>query len=151
MPRYALLALWAFAAGAGIPLMAVANGALGQLIGGPRPAALILFIMGFATCALVLVVGGGLSGLGRVSAAPPHMLLGGVIVAFYILSVTALVPRFGVANTILFVMLAQLITSTVLDHFGAFGTPIRVVTAQRAIGLLIVAFGIVVTQVRFTR
>ncbi len=148
MPKSILFALWAFAAGAGIPIMAAAKGALGQIVGGPRPAALTLFLIGLTSCALVLVLGGGATSLGRLRAAPPYLLIGGVIVAFYILSVTALAPRFGVANTILFVMFAQLISSTLLDQFGAFGAPVRPLTVQRAIGLAIVAAGILVTQFR---
>lgn len=147
MSKTAVFALWAFVAGAGIPVMAALNGALATQIGGPRAAALVLFVVGLAAAALAFgMLGGSWRALGAVAHAPPQLLLGGVIVAFYIFSVTTLVPSFGVANTILFVLLAQTITSTAIDHFGLFGAQVRPVDAVRLAGVVLVGVGLAVTQ-----
>jgi bacterial/archaeal transporter family-2 protein len=72
---------------------------------------------------------------------------GGVIVASYILSITFLAPRFGVRNAILFAVTAQLLTSALIDHFAWAGASLRPSKAMRAMGLLIVVIGVVITQV----
>ncbi len=78
--------------------------------------------------------------------APSHYA-GGVIVGFYILSITFLAPRFGVGNAILFAVTAQLLTSALIDHFGWAEAAVRPLTMMRAVGLFIVVVGVVITQV----
>jgi transporter family-2 protein len=78
--------------------------------------------------------------------APPQYA-GGVIVGFYILSITFLAPRLGVGNAILFAVTAQLLTSALIDHFALAGAIVRPLTTMRAVGLCIVVVGVVVTQV----
>lgn len=148
---YAGYALWAVAAGALIPVMAGLNGALGRTLGSTPAAAVVLFAIGFAASALVLVLTGGASALGNITQAPPRLFLGGVIVAFYIICVTCLAPRFGVANTILFVMVAQVFTSSAIDHFGAFGAAARPVGSARVVGLFILLAGLATTQLSSTK
>lgn len=74
-------------------------------------------------------------------------LSGGLIVAFYVLSVTLLAPRFGIGNAILFVMVAQIFTSAAIDHFGLFGAILRPVSLLRAGGLAVLLLGLVISQV----
>lgn len=143
---YAGYALWAAAAGALIPVMAGLNGALGRALGSAPAAAVVLFAVGLAASALLLVLTGGVSALGNITQAAPRAFLGGVIVAFYIVCVTYLAPRFGVANTILFVMVAQVFTSSAIDHFGAFGAVLRPVGPIRVAGLFILLTGLATTQ-----
>jgi transporter family-2 protein len=114
---YPAYALWAFAAGVLIPVMAELNGTLSRATGNPYLATVVLFAVGLAVSAAVLFFKGfdGAQNLTRVS---PQLYLGGVIVAFYVLSVSALAPRFGVGNTILFVVAAQIVTSAIIDHFA---------------------------------
>lgn len=143
---YAGHALWAAAAGALIPVMAILNGALGRTLGGAPAAAVVLFAVGFAASAFVLALSGGVSALGNIAQAPPRLYLGGVIVAFYIVCVTWLTPRFGVANTILFAMTAQVVTSSAIDHLGAFGAAARPVGPARIVGLFLLLAGLATTQ-----
>ncbi len=106
-PKYVLLALWSAAAGALIPFMAVLNSRLGKQLGEPIHAAALLFAIGLTVviCAS-LILTGRLPDLKGIANASPFDFAGGLIVAFYVTSVTFLVPRFGVGNTILFVMTA---------------------------------------------
>ena len=117
---YPAYALWAFAAGVLIPVMAVLNGTLSRATGNPYLATVVLFAVGLVVSATVLAFKGfdGAQNLTRVS---PLLYLGGVIVAFYVLSVSVLAPRFGVGNTILFVVAAQVVTSAIIDHFACSG------------------------------
>ena len=147
---YPAYALWAFAAGVLIPVMAVLNGTLSRATGNPYLATVVLFAIGLGVSVAVLAIKGieGAQSLTRVS---PQLYLGGVIVAFYVLSVSILAPRFGVGNTILFVVAAQIVTSAVIDHFGLFGAMLRPISALRLAGLVLLVAGLVITQFGVTK
>jgi bacterial/archaeal transporter family-2 protein len=141
-------AIWAFAAGALIPLMALLNAGIARTTGGQIQATIILFAVGLiASLLLALIVTVPVPDLHTLLHVAPQQYAGGVIVGFYVLSITYLAPRFGVGNAILFVVMAQLITSALMDHFGLAGAALRPVTMMRAVGLLIVIIGVVVTQI----
>jgi transporter family-2 protein len=78
---------------------------------------------------------------------PFAQFAGGIIVAFYVLSITFLAPRFGVGNAILFAVTAQLLSSAAIDHYGLAGASLRPLTATRLLGLAIVIIGLVLTQI----
>jgi transporter family-2 protein len=141
-------AIWAFGAGALIPLMATLNGGIARAAGGHVQATVILFAVGLIASLLLAVATAvrvpELHALARVA---PHQYAGGLIVAFYVLSITFLAPRFGVGNAILFAVTAQLISSALIDHFAFAGATLRPLTSMRAVGLLIVIAGVVITQV----
>lgn len=140
-------AAWAFAAGALIPLMAILNAGLARVAGGIAQASVILFGVGLiASLVLALALGARLPGSSIMLSAAPRQFAGGLIVAFYVVSITFLAPRFGVGNAILLAVTAQLLTSAVIDHFALAGASLRPVTVVRAIGLCIVVVGVLITQ-----
>lgn len=143
MTHYALIML---AAGIGIPTLAALNAALGRYMAAPAAAALILFAVAFGCCLVVTLMTGPRSLL-AVSGAPKHLLLGGVLVAFYVLSVTYIAPHFGVGNAIFFVLLGQLISAAAIDHFGLFGAQLSPLTLTRATGIAVMALGVWITQI----
>jgi bacterial/archaeal transporter family-2 protein len=141
-------ALWAFAAGALIPLMAILNAGLARATGGMVQATVLLFVTGLTAALLMAAITQSrLPELQTLARVAPIQYAGGLIVAFYVLSITFIAPRFGVGNAILFAVMAQLITSAAIDHFALAGASVRPVTAMRALGLLIVITGVVLTQV----
>ena len=140
-------ALWAAMAGAFIPVMAVLNARLGRTLGEPMHAPVILFAVGLlATSAVSALITGRMPSLLALGGTSPINFAGGLIVAFYVISVTLLAPRFGVGNTILFVMIAQIAMSAAIDHVGLLGAAVRPVTALRLSGLAIMLAGLAVTQ-----
>jgi bacterial/archaeal transporter family-2 protein len=141
-------AIWAFAAGALIPLMALLNAGIARTTGGQIQATIILFAIGLiASLLLALIMTVRLPDLQTLLRVAPQQYAGGVIVGFYVLSITYLAPRFGVGNAILFVVTAQLITSALMDHLALAGATLRPLTTMRAVGLLIVITGLVITQI----
>ena len=141
-------ALWAFAAGALIPLMAILNAGLARGVGGPIQAAVILFATGLVASLLVAATAAvRIPQLSAIAGIAPAQYAGGVIVAFYVLSITFLAPRFGVGNAILFAVTAQLFSSAVIDHFALAGAALRPLTILRVVGLAIVISGVVLTQI----
>lgn len=142
MPVYAFTMLLA---GLGIPVLAALNAALGVRLGAPVAAASVLFLVAFTvTVALLLITGP--QALAKLPATPKHLWLGGLFVAFYVLSVTIVAPRIGVGNAVFFVLIGQLISAAAIDHFGLFGARVSPLTLTRAAGISIMAFGVWVTQ-----
>jgi bacterial/archaeal transporter family-2 protein len=141
--RYAALM---FAAGVGIPILAALNAGLGQRIGSPVAAGVVLFAVAFAAALAVLLITGGQEALARVPRQPPVLFLAGMLVAFYILSITFVAPRFGLANAILFVLLGQIVSAAAIDATGLMGLAARPVSGLRLLGIAVMAAGIVLTQ-----
>ncbi|MDX8353706.1 DMT family transporter [Cognatiyoonia sp. IB215182] len=142
MLHHALIML---AAGIGIPVLAALNAALGRTIGSPAAAATILFIVAFAV-ALIAALLSNAQGFAKLATAPWHLFLAGVLIAFYVLSITWIAPTMGVGNAVFFVLLGQLISAAAIDHFGLFGAQISSLTWTRAAGIALMAAGVFVTQ-----
>ncbi len=135
-----------FAAGVGIPLLAALNASLGQRIGSPVAAGVVLFAVAFVAALVVLRVFGGAGALTKVPGQPPVLFLAGSLVAFYILSITCVAPRFGLANAILFVLLGQLVSAAVIDATGLLGLAARPVSLTRLVGLGLMGVGVFLSQ-----
>ena len=153
MSSYPALAAWAFAAGALIPVMGALNAGLSRSLGGaPVAAATVLFTVALtAMAALCALSRQSAPSLTQFASAPGPLYLGGLIVAFYVISVTVLVPIFGVGNTILFAMTAQILMSAAMDHFGLFGAAIRPVSLTRLAGLALMLGGLAIAQLNVSR
>ncbi|MGB3408414.1 MAG: DMT family transporter [Jannaschia sp.] len=142
MIHHALIML---AAGIGIPVLAALNARLGAGIGAPAAAATVLFAVAFSVSGAVALLT-GTTGFARLAGQPPQLFLAGVLIAFYVLSITWIAPVFGVANAILFVILGQLISSALIDQFGLFGARAIAVSPLRLLGLATIAAGVAMTQ-----
>lgn len=128
-------------AGIGIPLMATLNSGLGARLHNPVMATLVLLLVGSAVTASYALLIGALSNPFQGQLAL-YWYCGGFFVAFYILSITWVAPRFGIGNAIAFVLLGQLISMAVIDHFGVLGALKSAITPQRLLGLLLMAVGV---------
>jgi transporter family-2 protein len=140
-PSFTLIALMMLVVGMGIPVTAALNSVLGTHISSPAAASAILFGVGLImTSAVLLFV--GLPPRAAFSAVPWWSFAAALGVVFYVLSVTWSAPRIGVGNAIFFVLVGQLIAAAAIDHFGLFGALKTSLTVKRAIGLLVMAFGV---------
>ncbi|SPH17735.1 hypothetical protein DEA8626_01262 [Defluviimonas aquaemixtae] len=133
-------------AGIGIPVLAALNAQLGHRLASPPAAALVLFAVAFCGTALVVVLTSGFSPLAEAPGEPKHLFLAGLLVAFYVLSITWVAPRFGIGNAITCVLLGQLLSAALIDQFGLMGAIVRQVTPARALGLCLMAAGVVLAQ-----
>lgn len=143
MAHYAVIMLLA---GIGIPTLAALNAALGQHIGSPAAAATVLFCVALSCCIVATMIT-GFGPLSKVATAPKHLLLGGALIAFYVLAVTYIAPQFGVGNAVFFVLLGQLISAALIDHFGLFGAQVSPISLTRAAGISVMALGVWITQI----
>jgi len=142
MLHYALIMLLA---GFGIPILAALNASLGTRIGSPAAAATALFVVAFLA-SLVVAILTGPQGFARMPAAPRYLFLAGLLVAFYVLSITFIAPHFGVGNAVFFVLLGQLISAAAIDHFGLFGAQVAPLGLARMGGIALMAAGVWLTQ-----
>ena len=136
-----LLSVIMFLAGIGIPIMAALNGGLGARLGSPNFAAMLLFLLGLAVTGCLLITS-SIPARHEVFSTPPHLFLGGLFVAFYVLTVTWIGPRIGIGNAIFLVLLGQLLAAGVIDHFGLFGLPRFPLSFARVGGLGLMALGV---------
>lgn len=140
--KYAAIML---VAGIGIPVLAALNAQLGGRLGNPAAAAVVGFFVAFC-CAGVVLVMTGPQALAGIATAPKHLFLAGVLIAFYLLSITWIAPKFGVGNAVFFVLLGQMISAAAIDHFGLMGAQASPITLMRAGGIGLMALGVFVIQ-----
>ncbi len=136
-----VLSVIMFLAGIGIPIMAALNGGLGTRLGNPNFAAMLLFLCGLAVTG-IFVAASSIPARHELFSTPPHFFLGGLFVAFYVLTVTWIGPKIGIGNAIFLVVLGQLLAAAVIDHFGLFGLPRFSLSFARVGGLGLMALGV---------
>lgn len=140
---YALIMLLA---GIGVPILAALNANLGRIIGAPATASVVLLSVALLT-ALAVVMFTGPASISAITSAPKHLLFAGILMAFYLLSITYIAPHFGIGNAVFFVLVGQLISAGLIDHFGLFGSPQTPLTLSRAAGIAVMTVGVFLTQI----
>src|SRR6476469_113977 len=144
MKTISMLWLLALTAGALIPVQAAANAALSKSIGGNVPfAALTLFIVaGMATVVGTLLTGQQVPSAAALRSAPWWGYIGGVIVAFYVFTITFLAPRLGVGTAISLIVTGQVMAALTIDHFGLLRSLTFPLTPARLVGAALMAVGV---------
>lgn len=137
--RYATIML---AAGIGVPVLAALNAQLGRAIAAPAAAASVLFLIACIVSVITMFAMHDSAALAKIPSQPRYLLFGGVLVAFYVLSITWIAPRFGLGNAIVCVLMGQLISAAIIDQFGLMGAMVRQLTVLRAGGLALMAAGV---------
>jgi transporter family-2 protein len=138
-------------AGALIPIQASSGGALGRALGHPIwGAATSLFIGTTVLLVTGLILRLPAPAYSSAVAAPWWVWVGGITGAIYVGTTLALIPRIGAANLIVCVIAGQMAVALLLDHFGLMGLPIKHITTGRAIGVLLMIAGLLVTQLNKT-
>ncbi len=138
LPLYVL----AFAAGAALIVQVGVNTTLRGALSAPVLAALLSFVVGsVALAAFLLVSRTEWPGRAQWGAIPWWAWLGGILGAFYVVSTILAGPRLGAAALLALIVLGQLATSLLVDHFGWIGFPQHPVTALRLMGALLLFGG----------
>jgi transporter family-2 protein len=82
----------------------------------------------------------------QIPSAPKYLFVAGAFVAFYVLSISFVAPHFGIGNAIFFVLLGQLLSAAIIDHYGLFDAQINHLSTMRVSGILVMIFGVWLTQ-----
>ncbi|HXC40941.1 MAG TPA: DMT family transporter [Burkholderiales bacterium] len=147
MRSYIVFAAWTFLAGAGIPLIGVLNSGIARSVGNPFAATAAMFLVAAVVALAITLPLYGFPSLAQLAAAPKLAYAAGLIIGFYALSATIIIPRFGAASFIAFILIAQLVTAALVDQFGLFGMEKRPVDMMRLAGLIVIAAGIAIMEV----
>lgn len=143
MSQLILLSVVAIACGCMIAVQASTNTVLLQHTGNVLWTAVFLFCLGFIALLLVtLVFAGERPSFDVIKAAPNWSLIGGIVVASYLVIITLIVPKLGVANGILLIVFGQILASVTIDHFGWFNVSVTEISPHRIAGLGLVLAGV---------
>jgi bacterial/archaeal transporter family-2 protein len=146
MRTYLLLSVWSFLAGAGIPLIGVLNSGIARSVGNPFAATAIMFAVAAIVALAITLPIYGLPSFAALGTAPVSGYGAGLLIGFYGLSATIIIPRFGAASFVAFILVAQLLTSAAIDQFGFFGIPKRPIDVTKAIGLTVIVAGVAIIE-----
>jgi transporter family-2 protein len=121
------------------------QGRLSERVGSIEALATASVIGALIALAVLLAVRRSTSGLGEAVAGPKWMLLGGVMSALIILSITVAGPRIGVVATTAFIIAAQFGLATVIDRYGWFGVERIDLSWMRFLGIVLLFVGAALT------
>ncbi|MEM1362374.1 MAG: DMT family transporter [Pseudomonadota bacterium] len=143
-----LLMIGAFATGALVPLQLTFNGQLGGVTRNAFTASLIVFLTGSLVLTIIVAfTRPTLPSIVDLANAPKTVWLGGLIATIYIIAIVVLTPKLGVGLTTGLILVGQIMTALLLDHFGAFGNPQHTLSIGRAAGLTLMIAGIAAIKV----
>jgi len=135
-----------FLAGMAIAVQTPINGLLAQAGGNGIFAATVSFLVGTAALAIVLIAGQGLPSTGTLRAIPWWMWTGGLLGAFYVWAALTNVHKIGALSLVAALITGQLAAALVLDATGAMGLNANPVTWQRAMAVLLVGAGVLLSR-----
>ena len=139
----------ALAVGGLLALQGMVNAQLGKALSHPLQASFISFTVGILCVAILLVLFGvKLPARQELGEIPWYLYTGGLLGIIYVTTVLVLIPRAGVANTILAIFVGQMLISISADHFGWFNTPVKSMDLSRASGCLLLLAGLYLIQSR---
>ena len=142
-----LFMILAILTGVAMSTQAAVNSKLAGNVQSPVLAAFISFAVG--TVALFIwafITGAPLGNLAAAKDAPPVAWIGGVLGAFFVLIMTMIVPRIGVALAFSLAITGQMLGALVVDHFGLLGIPEHKISWQRIVGVLFVMAGVIIIR-----
>ena len=145
--RYLLMVI-TFFVGAIIPVQAILNTRVGKQIGGSLMVALMSFFVGTIILLLVnlLINGNAMMHLKQNASGPWYIWLGGLIGAIFVGYITWVNQQQGVGLTFALVVAGQIFLSLFIDHFGLFGSAIRIITLEKIIGGALIVAGIILIK-----
>ena len=130
--------------GIGVVVQVGMNSTLRAILGSAIVAALISFVVGaLALAAIAAVTREPLPVRAQLALVPAWAWLGGILGAFYVLSSVIVGPRLGTATLVALVVLGQLGTSLLVDHFGWLGFAQHPITLVRLLGAVLLFAGVV--------
>jgi len=133
-----------FMAGALTPVQALFNFKLAKAVNNTITSALISFLVGTLILLGYLLYKKQLrfDVVNVVKTEPYWIWLGGVIGAYYVVTLTYIVPKVGSSLAFSLVIAGQLIISLLVDHYGWFGVPVSHITEKKVMGVVLLAMAI---------
>lgn len=141
MPLQLIPLIIAALAGVAMAIQGSINSALGKVIG-LWESTFVVHLIGLAVVTILLfVVRIGSGSLGEIVRAPWYVYLGGVLGVLIIYGVVKSIPQVGVAPATTAIILGQIFTAGLVDHFGLFGMTRIPFSYYQLLGSLLMAGG----------
>jgi transporter family-2 protein len=134
-----LLVLLMACGGVAVAMQPSINARLAQRTGNFE-SSLVSFVVGTLVLIFVVIFFGRGS-LRAIGSASWWELTGGLLGAYFVTMTIIAVPRLGTASIMAIVITGQLLTGSLLDHFGAFGLRQIPLTPLRGIGIALLCLG----------
>ena len=81
-------------------------------------------------------------GIYGVSTVPKWQLFGGLLGAFYVIVTILIVPKLGVAPTLIAVIAGQILLGAIIDHFGLFGGEVKPIDFKKSAAIILLFFSL---------
>lgn len=141
IPAHLMPMLLAVISGILMAVQGSLNASLSKVIG-LLEATFIVHISGTVVVLLLLFVFRlGKGNFHAIAEAPWYAYLGGVVGVFIIYLVAASIPSVGVSNATTAIIVGQVLTAVLIDHFGAFGLERISCGWNQIAGLVLLAIG----------
>ncbi len=116
------------------------NTALGKIVG-LLEGTFIVHVVGTILALGLVLVGLGQGNMAHFREAPWYTYLGGILSVGIIYLVVAAISKVGVATATTAIILGQVFTAALVDHFGWFGLEPLPFSLLKALGILLMAGG----------
>jgi transporter family-2 protein len=149
LPLIGIASLYALALGAGSSFVfqQAVNANLRFQIGSTWWAGFISYLGGTLCMLFMIVIARDpVLSFEAMSRSSPMSWTGGLFGALYIAISIFLLPRLGAATVLALIVVGQMLTSLVFDHFGLLGVPIHPASAVRIIGAACLLLGAVLIR-----
>ena len=125
--------------GVAVGIQSPMAGAMGQKIGGTA-SSFIVHLSGAILSGVFLFMRGG-EKIRDWQTLPWYMLFAGIFGLILYQTISVTLPRLGSTMMITLVIIGQLMTGMVIDHFGLMGVVVRPIDLPRILGLIVLLAG----------
>jgi bacterial/archaeal transporter family-2 protein len=139
MIEYLFVILIGLIGGVSVGLQSPISAAMGQRVGGTA-SSFIVHLSGMILSGLLLFLRGG-EKIRDWASLPWYMLGAGLFGVVLYQSMTITFPRLGSTTMITLIIIGQLVTGIVIDHFGWFGVSVHSVSPARLLGVIVLMLG----------
>ncbi len=133
--------------GASLALQPPINVVMARTLGSPLLAASISISISFILVLLIwLTWGKGAGDLTQVKVLPWWVVIGGIIGVVVVVGSIIVAPVLGIALFFICIVAGQLLGSTLIDQFGAFGMQVKPINIKKMLGISLVLAGAILVQ-----
>jgi bacterial/archaeal transporter family-2 protein len=134
-----LIVLIGILGGVAVGVQSPIAGAMGQRVGGTA-SSFIVHLSGMILSGLLLFLRGG-EKIRNWQTLPWYMLGAGIFGLILYQTINITLPRLGSTTMVALIIVGQLLTGLVIDHFGWLGVAARQIDLTRAIGVVVLLLG----------
>ncbi len=136
---YWLVLIIGLIGGGAVGMQSPIAGAMGQKVGGTA-SSFIIHLSGMVFSGLFLFLRGG-ERIREWKTLPWYMLAAGIFGLILYLTISVTLPRLGSTMMVVLIIIGQLVTGVIIDHFGLLGVITRHIDLSRGLGVLALVLG----------